>query len=214
MAENPFAKIADGPRLVWTGRTHCYPLPCAAALGYCELVPLGVHGPAFAHAANCWGSGGDGEQVAQRSRRVVLLLDPVSDRSRRAVPCHFKRRLSVVVLSIYSAARNVSRRGVNRCAATPAGVSRSSPTLTPPIKPRSTRHAAAGLVMELAEVVYRVREVAGLTQAELARKMGTTQSAIAAIESGARTPAVELLEDRETRLGALRQALIAGESGT
>ncbi|WP_231999733.1 helix-turn-helix transcriptional regulator [Mycobacterium sp. 1245852.3] len=93
-------------------------------------------------------------------------------------------------------------------------MSRSSPTLTPPIKPRSTRHAAAGLVMELAEVVYRVREVAGLTQAELARKMGTTQSAIAAIESGARTPAVELLEDRETRLGALRQALIAGESGT
>ncbi|ETW25811.1 MULTISPECIES: helix-turn-helix domain-containing protein [Mycobacterium] len=55
-------------------------------------------------------------------------------------------------------------------------------------------YAAAGLAMELAEIAYRAREVAGLTQAELARKMGTTQSAIAAIESGARTPTVELLE--------------------
>ncbi len=55
-------------------------------------------------------------------------------------------------------------------------------------------HAAAGLAMELAEIVYRAREAAGLTQTELARRMGTTQSAIAAIESGACTPTVELLE--------------------
>lgn len=55
-------------------------------------------------------------------------------------------------------------------------------------------YATAGLAMELAETAYRAREAAGLTQAELARKMGTTQSAIAAIESGARTPTVELLE--------------------
>lgn len=55
-------------------------------------------------------------------------------------------------------------------------------------------YAIAGLAMELAETVYRARETAGLTQAELARKMGTTQSAIAAIETGARTPTVELLE--------------------
>jgi ribosome-binding protein aMBF1 (putative translation factor) len=55
-------------------------------------------------------------------------------------------------------------------------------------------YAIAGLVMELAETVHRARETAGLTQAELARKMGTTQSAIASIESGARTPTVELLE--------------------
>ncbi|MGD9618746.1 MAG: helix-turn-helix domain-containing protein [Mycolicibacterium sp.] len=55
-------------------------------------------------------------------------------------------------------------------------------------------YATAGLAMELAETAYRAREVAGLTQAELASKMGTTQSAIAAIESGARTPTVELLE--------------------
>lgn len=55
-------------------------------------------------------------------------------------------------------------------------------------------YAAAGLAMDLAEIAYHAREVAGLTQVELARKMGTTQSAIAAIESGARTPTVELLE--------------------
>lgn len=55
-------------------------------------------------------------------------------------------------------------------------------------------YATAGVVIELAETAYRAREAAGLTQVELARKMGTTQSAIAAIESGVRTPTFELLE--------------------
>ena len=55
-------------------------------------------------------------------------------------------------------------------------------------------YATAGLAMELAETAYRARESAGLTQTELARRMGTTQSAIAAIEAGARTPTVDLLE--------------------
>jgi ribosome-binding protein aMBF1 (putative translation factor) len=55
-------------------------------------------------------------------------------------------------------------------------------------------YEAAGLAMELAETAYRARTAAGLTQTELARKMGTTQSAIAAIESGARTPTVDLLD--------------------
>lgn len=63
-------------------------------------------------------------------------------------------------------------------------------------------YAAAGLAMELAETVYRARESAGLTQAELARRMGTTQSAIAAIESGARTPTVDLLERLARACGA------------
>lgn len=55
-------------------------------------------------------------------------------------------------------------------------------------------YATAGLAMELAETVYRAREAAGLTQTQLAQRMGTTQSAIAAIEAGARTPTVDLLE--------------------
>ncbi|WP_254893541.1 helix-turn-helix transcriptional regulator [Mycobacterium malmoense] len=48
--------------------------------------------------------------------------------------------------------------------------------------------------MQLAETACRAGESAGLTQTELARRMGTTQSAIAAIETGARTPTVKLLE--------------------
>lgn len=55
-------------------------------------------------------------------------------------------------------------------------------------------YETAGLAMDLAETAYRARTTAGLTQAQLARKMGTTQSAIAAVESGARTPTVELLD--------------------
>lgn len=55
-------------------------------------------------------------------------------------------------------------------------------------------YATAQLAMDLADTVYKARESAGLTQAELARRMGTTQSAIAAIEAGARRPTVELLE--------------------
>jgi DNA-binding XRE family transcriptional regulator len=46
-----------------------------------------------------------------------------------------------------------------------------------------------GLAREL--IAARVR--AGFTQAELARRMGTTQSAIARLESGARLPSVKTL---------------------
>jgi transcriptional regulator with XRE-family HTH domain len=46
-----------------------------------------------------------------------------------------------------------------------------------------------GLAREL--IAARVR--AGLTQAELAERMGTTQSAIARLESGARLPSVKTL---------------------
>jgi ribosome-binding protein aMBF1 (putative translation factor) len=64
-------------------------------------------------------------------------------------------------------------------------------------------YATAGPAMTLAETVYHARKTAGLTQTELARRMGTTQSAIAAIEGGARTPTVELL-DRLARACGLR----------
>jgi DNA-binding XRE family transcriptional regulator len=54
-------------------------------------------------------------------------------------------------------------------------------------------YAAAALAGELAELVYKLRDRAGLTQAELARRMGTTQSSIARIESGGSLPTVEML---------------------
>src|SRR5688500_10602775 len=43
------------------------------------------------------------------------------------------------------------------------------------------------------EMIKRARRAAGLTQAELARRAGTAQSAVAAYESGAKTPTVDTL---------------------
>jgi ribosome-binding protein aMBF1 (putative translation factor) len=54
-------------------------------------------------------------------------------------------------------------------------------------------YAAAALAGELAELVYDLRDRAGLTQAELASRIGTTQSSIARIENGGSLPTVEIL---------------------
>lgn len=53
--------------------------------------------------------------------------------------------------------------------------------------------AAAVLAGELSELAYAMRAHAGLTQAELARRMGTTQSSIARIEAGASLPTIDVL---------------------
>ena len=58
----------------------------------------------------------------------------------------------------------------------------------------TTAYAEAGWAMELAELVYKTRTEAGLTQTQLADAMGTSQSAVAAWENGARVPGVEALE--------------------
>lgn len=52
------------------------------------------------------------------------------------------------------------------------------------------------------ELVYRLRTEAGLTQAELAERMGTTQSAIARMEGGGTRPTLETLEKVATAVGA------------
>ncbi len=54
-------------------------------------------------------------------------------------------------------------------------------------------YAVATLAGQLAELVYRLRTRAGLTQTELARRMGTTQSSIARIESGGSLPTLGML---------------------
>jgi ribosome-binding protein aMBF1 (putative translation factor) len=54
-------------------------------------------------------------------------------------------------------------------------------------------YAAATLAGQLAELVYTLRTRSGLTQTELARRMGTTQSSIARIESGGSLPTLEML---------------------
>lgn len=52
------------------------------------------------------------------------------------------------------------------------------------------------------ELVYRLRTKAGLTQAELAERMGTTQSAIARMEGGGSRPTLETLEKLAGAVGA------------
>ena len=49
-------------------------------------------------------------------------------------------------------------------------------------------------ISQFRELVFRLRTEAGLTQAELAKRMGTTQSAIARIEGGGSRPTLETLE--------------------
>jgi transcriptional regulator with XRE-family HTH domain len=52
----------------------------------------------------------------------------------------------------------------------------------------------AGLSMNLAELMFETRIGADMTQAQLAAKLGTSQSAVAAWESGAQVPQVDVLE--------------------
>lgn len=62
----------------------------------------------------------------------------------------------------------------------------------------------------LAAQVIEARARAGLTQAELAERMGTSQSAIARLESGAARPSVATLEKLAKATGSrLRIALEA-----
>jgi predicted transcriptional regulator len=54
-------------------------------------------------------------------------------------------------------------------------------------------HAAALLAGQVAELVYAMRAQAGITQAELARRIGTTQSSIARVEGDGSLPTVDML---------------------
>jgi transcriptional regulator with XRE-family HTH domain len=56
-------------------------------------------------------------------------------------------------------------------------------------------------ISQFRELVFRLRTEAGLTQAELARRMGTTQSAIARIEGGGARPSLDTLERLAVAVG-------------
>ena len=60
---------------------------------------------------------------------------------------------------------------------------------------------AAGRAIALGEQVRRLREQQGLSQAELARRMGTRQPAIARLEAGGVDPTIETLERVSRALG-------------
>lgn len=62
-------------------------------------------------------------------------------------------------------------------------------------------HEDEARLAEFRELVYRLRTEAGLTQAALAKRMGTTQSAIARMEGGGARPSLETLERLATAVG-------------
>lgn len=62
-------------------------------------------------------------------------------------------------------------------------------------------------ISEFQGLVYRLRKEAGLTQAELAERMGTTQSAVARMEGGGTRPTLETLEKLAVAVG---QELVVG----
>lgn len=51
----------------------------------------------------------------------------------------------------------------------------------------------AEIQIQLAELIYKLRTEAGISQTELARRMGSRQPFISALERGARTPTVATL---------------------
>ncbi len=78
-------------------------------------------------------------------------------------------------------------------------------------KPRSEMARRAfedeARISEFRELVHRLRAEAGLTQAEMAERMGTTQSAVARMEGGGTRPTLETLEKLA---GAVGQELVVG----
>ena len=73
-------------------------------------------------------------------------------------------------------------------------------------------YAEADIAGRLAEVVYRLRTTARLTQTELARRMGTTQSAVARVEGGGSTPTLDLLDRVGRAVGVEIVLAIGGEA--
>ncbi|MFE3545996.1 multiprotein-bridging factor 1 family protein [Nocardia sp. NPDC059177] len=72
-------------------------------------------------------------------------------------------------------------------------------------------HERAGLALRWAELCYEARVAAGLTQAELAQRMGTTQPTVARIEDGDRMPTVDMLERLSTLVGRPEEGHQASE---
>ncbi len=73
-------------------------------------------------------------------------------------------------------------------------------------RPRTVEGRAAyedeARISAFRELVYRLRTEAGITEADLAARMGTTQSAIARMEGGGTRPTLETLEKIASAIGA------------
>lgn len=62
-----------------------------------------------------------------------------------------------------------------------------------PAPERDANRAAVSLRFDVAQLVYDLRASAGLTQRQLADRMGTTQSVISRLEQAGRLPTLEML---------------------
>jgi ribosome-binding protein aMBF1 (putative translation factor) len=89
-------------------------------------------------------------------------------------------------------------------------VRRRHPVTDPDVYARA--YAEADLASRMAEIVYRLRTGAGLTQTELARRMGTTQSSIARVEAGGSLPTLDLLDRVGWALDAQITLTVSGET--
>lgn len=67
--------------------------------------------------------------------------------------------------------------------------------------PRRRGYEKAGRAIRLAMEVHALREKRGLSQRELAERLGTTQSAIARLEAGNVTPSLATLDKLADALG-------------
>lgn len=71
----------------------------------------------------------------------------------------------------------------------------------------------AGRAAVLAELVYQARTRAGLTQAQLAERMGTSSSAISRLEGGGTVPTVTTLARLAEALDLQLSVVLDGEPG-
>lgn len=71
---------------------------------------------------------------------------------------------------------------------------------------------AALVRTNIAEMIYVLRQRAGLSQAQLAQRVGTSQTVISSLESGSRMPQLTTLKKIAEALGTSFEICLGGDS--